>query len=101
AIFGVGRNAVPGLDHISPDDTYSKFHDGDNLPDSIQGLLEEVHEAMSRLPDGKNTVVAIDVMRGKGADGETRDYLCEINRRPLRISRYHLTHLNASVSDPQ
>ena len=74
---------------ILHDDDYGKF--GVELPDSMQQLIEQGMQALERaVPDANDSVIAIDLMRGIDANGEQRDVICEINRRPLRISRYDL-----------
>ncbi len=83
---------------ILRDDNYGKVYDPDELPDSIMGIADYVHEGLSKIEGAKDGVLAIDVMRGKGSDGEARDVVCEVNRRPMRISPFDL--MDRGNSDP-
>ena len=60
----------------------------DQLSDGVQEIVDRVHAILGDLPGSGKNVIAIDIMRGFGADGEMRDLLCEVNRRPQRISLY-------------
>lgn len=84
AIARVGGTA----EDILAADVYGPVVELDQLGDDVQRIVDRVHEILGDLPgEGKN-VIAIDIMRGVCADGETRDLLCEVNRRPQRISMY-------------
>lgn len=71
-------------------DYYGRCFSPDQLPESMYTVLETSTRKIAGLAGGKDTVIAIDLMRGVSADGQTRDYICEVNRRPLRISPYDL-----------
>jgi hypothetical protein len=58
-----------------------------------------VHEVLVSKPEEGHAVIAIDTMRGLNAEGELVDVLCEVNRRPQRISRYDLR--STKNTDPQ
>lgn len=72
------------------DDIYDKVYRPDELPESFLAISEAVHKTLKRLPGKGRNVIAIDVMRGADTSGEEIDVLCEVNRRPLRISDYDL-----------
>lgn len=84
AIARVGGTATD----ILAADVYGPVVELDQLSDGAQEIVDRVHEILGDLPGQGKNVIAIDIMRGVGADGETRDLLCEVNRRPQRISMY-------------
>ncbi len=70
-------------------DVYGRF--GLELPAGMQQLAEDTMAALTMaVPDAADSVIAIDLMRGIDQQGQLRDVVCEVNRRPLRISRHHL-----------
>lgn len=88
-IFAFGRLVAKGSDIIKNDSFDSLHFTGpDDFPDDLLGGVEQVRRALASLPDGMNTVVAADFMRGSVAGEDDRLYLCELNRRPLRNSPY-------------
>jgi hypothetical protein len=72
---------------ILKDDVYGKFIDVDTIPDSMHEIAIAVHGVLRTWPGRGENVIAIDVMRGINAAGNQVDVLCEVNRRPQRISR--------------
>jgi len=93
AIGAISR--VGGSDaNILKSDVYGGFVGPDDLPDTMHVIVDKVHEVLRAQPGKGDNVVAIDVMRGIGADGEEKDVLCEVNRRPLRISQWDLRDKN-------
>jgi hypothetical protein len=71
-------------------DFYGNVLEFDHLNMDVQRIVGTVHDILNRLPgDGRN-VIAIDTMRGVNSSGDMVDVLCEVNRRPQRISRYDL-----------
>lgn len=87
AVFGVSREEA-GVEFLK-DDYYGKFYQPEDLPAGMHHLVDEVNQAL-RPHGGDTSVIAIDLMRGINAAGEQNDYVCEVNRRPLRISKYDL-----------
>ena len=88
-IFGFGRFAAKGSLLIA-DDSFEdlKFYGPDDFPNDLIEAVGEVQEALVTLPDGHDTVVAADFMRGHQAGEDSRMFLCELNRRPYRNSPY-------------
>lgn len=87
AVGAIARVGGTAKDILAAD-VYGPVIELDQLGDGIQEIVDRVHSILGDLPgEGKN-VIAIDIMRGVGADGEIRDLLCEVNRRPQRISMY-------------
>ena len=80
------------------DDVYGEVFSMDKLPDTMVRITEKVHESLATLPGAEQGVIAIDLMRGRDHTGNVRDVLCEINRRPMRISGYDA--LKTKNSDP-
>lgn len=95
AVFGVSREEA-GVEFLK-DDYYGRFFSPHALPDGMQRIISEVNQSLSQY-GGDTSVIAIDLMRGINAAGEMKDYVCEVNRRPLRISRYDL--LAKTQADP-
>lgn len=90
AIFGFGRLAEED-DLLILDDSFEglDFHAPEKFPVDLDESIEAVKGGLAELPDGLNTIVAADFMRGYVSTPEdSRVYLCELNRRPLRNSRY-------------
>ena len=88
-IGAVGRvNAAEAV--MLQDDIYDKVYRPDELPESFLAISDSVHSTLKQLPSNGRNVIAIDVMRGVDASGEQVDVLCEVNRRPMRISDYDL-----------
>ena len=52
----------------------------------FRDVLEGAQESLLNISGTNNTVIAIDLMRGIGHEGEMQEYVLEINRRPLRNS---------------
>lgn len=71
-------------------DIYGNALDFDRLGPDVQRIVGTVHDIMLAQPGLGKNVIAIDVMRGLNASGEMVDVLCEVNRRPQRISSYDL-----------
>ncbi|MDB5168906.1 MAG: ATP-grasp domain protein [Candidatus Saccharibacteria bacterium] len=69
-------------------DAYGVFIPPEDLPEGMQRISDTVHTVLAAQPGNGENIIAIDMMRGIGADGEQVDVLCEVNRRPQRISRY-------------
>jgi hypothetical protein len=89
AIGAVARFGGDNPDMLQ-DDIYGPFIHPEDLPERTQHIVERVHQVLRwRAGEGKN-VIAIDVMRGIDPGGEQVEVLCEVNRRPLRISSYDL-----------
>lgn len=90
AVFGFARMAREGS-LLVEDDSFSNviFQDPDVFPDDVLDIVKRIRTGICTLPDGINTVVAGDIMRGTDASGQERMFLCELNRRPLRNSPYH------------
>lgn len=88
-IYGFGRLAAKNSLFIA-DDSFEdlRFHMPDDFPDDLLEAVGEVQEMLVNLPDGQNTVVAADYMRGYQAGEDSRMFLCELNRRPYRNSPY-------------
>lgn len=72
------------------DDIYDKVYRPDELPESFLAISDAVHKTLKQLPGQGRNIIAIDVMRGIDSEGEQVDVLCEVNRRPMRISDYDL-----------
>lgn len=96
-VLSIGNKAVAAIarlggtsGEILQSDVYGNFVHPDDFTPTIHGIVESVHEVMYWQPGRGNNVLAIDVMRGRGSDGEIRDALCEVNRRPQRISSWDL-----------
>lgn len=88
SIFGFGRAVKNGEWKIDGDSWENLvFHDPEQFPTDLQTAVTQVQTGLSTLPDGQNTIVAADFMRGYvGTPEDSRMYLCELNRRPLRNS---------------
>lgn len=96
-IISIGNKAVAGIARLGGsasdmlrDDYYGGFVHPDDFSPEVQQIVYGVHNMLATKPGEGNNVIAIDVMRGTDASGETRDVLCEVNRRPLRISPWDL-----------
>jgi glutathione synthase/RimK-type ligase-like ATP-grasp enzyme len=100
-VISVGAKAVGAVARLGgsegdilKDDYYGDFVDPDDLTSEQQHIVHNVHSVLSSKPGRGNNVIAIDIMRGIDASGERRDVLCEVNRRPLRISPWDLRDEN-------
>jgi hypothetical protein len=90
-VGAVGRiNQSGGIFLHGEHDVYSRVYLPEELPETMVAIAGKVHEHLKNLPGAGKSVIAIDVMRGYKADGEEIDVLCEVNRRPLRISEWNL-----------
>lgn len=89
AVFAFGR-LTSGDSLFIADDPFDnlKFYEPDIFPEDVTAALQEVTEGLSGLPDGQHTVIAADFMRGYEPGQDSRMFLCELNRRPLRNSPY-------------
>lgn len=100
-IVSIGGKAVGAIarlggseSHILKDDYYGDFVHPNELSSGAQNIVHAVHSVLSTKPGNGNNVIAIDIMRGINAAGEQRDVLCEVNRRPVRISPWDLRDTN-------
>jgi glutathione synthase/RimK-type ligase-like ATP-grasp enzyme len=75
---------------ILKDDVYGAFIDNKSLPASMHAIVDAVHTVLKHQPGHSRNTIAIDMMRGLDGKGEQVDVLCEVNRRPARISPYNL-----------
>jgi glutathione synthase/RimK-type ligase-like ATP-grasp enzyme len=96
-VISVGSVAVGAIARVGSkdkdilkDDVYGSFTDVDNLPEAMHTIVDTVHEVLHRQPGSGENIIAIDIMRGRNGSGELVDVLCEVNRRPMRVSRYSL-----------
>lgn len=71
-------------------DIYGNVFEYDRLRPGVQRIVGTIHDIMNAQPGLGRNVIAIDIMRGMNANGEMIDVLCEVNRRPQRISSYDL-----------
>jgi len=71
-------------------DSYGKICEIDEIPEGFMNIANRIHDGLVHIKGSDNSVIAIDVMRGIDSNGEVRDVLCEVNRRPVRISPYDL-----------
>lgn len=91
-VGAIGRLAPPegGKFLHGGTDLYGQVYLPEELPSAMTAIAEAVHQKLKGLPgEGKN-VIAIDMMRGLNSAGEEVDVICEVNRRPLRISEWDL-----------
>lgn len=88
AVAGIARVNQHSGHQILKDDIYGRAFSADELPKSMHSIISAVHNMTSTLPGKNKNVIAIDMMRGVNSEGEMVDVLCEVNRRPMRISRY-------------
>ncbi len=90
AIFGFART-TPDNDLTLAGDSFSgrDFRHFSDYPDGVVETLQTARKHFLSLPGSLDSVVAIDLIRGTDSTGEQRDYLLEINRRPLRNSPVH------------
>lgn len=100
-VISIGGKAIGAIarlggseSDILKDDYYGDFVGPDDLTSAQQQIVHNVHSVLSTKPGHGNNVIAIDIMRGVNAVGEQRDVLCEVNRRPLRISPWDLRDTN-------
>ena len=89
-VYACARLARASSPDILDDPKYHRFYDASVLPTGMQQVLARTQKALSLLPGAAEATYAIDLMRGKNARGEVIDYVCEINRRPYRISSLDL-----------
>lgn len=54
----------------------------------FQSILAQAQHALTGLESSDKAILAVDLMRGVNAAGEEREYLLEINRRPVRNSPF-------------
>ncbi|MDL2362967.1 MAG: hypothetical protein QFB86_01130 [Patescibacteria group bacterium] len=92
-IISIGSKAIGAIARINPEqndmlknDVYGAYIDPDTLPNTMKSIVDRVHEVLSKLAGSGSNVIAIDVMRGRDSSGKVVDKLCEVNRRPQRIS---------------
>ncbi|HUB93456.1 MAG TPA: hypothetical protein VMB52_03050 [Verrucomicrobiae bacterium] len=90
-VGGIARVRRPGSDErLLRNDIYGSYIASDDLPTSMSKIADRIHGEPATLPGQGRNVVAIDIMRGVDADGNEVVKLCELNRRPMRVSRYNL-----------
>ena len=94
-ILSIGSKVVGALARVNgsnkdmlQNDVYGSYVPADDLPDTMHAAADAVHTELRRLSGHGANIIAIDMMRGRGASGEQIDVICEVNRRPQRISRY-------------
>ncbi len=87
AIYGFVRSDPTG-NLTMQNETFENriFKPVEAFTSGLQEILHVVMNTLVQLPDGKNTVVAIDAIRGVNSNGEKKEYVLEVNRRPLRNS---------------
>lgn len=88
-IGAIGREGGQSTEMLSGD-MYGNIIEPDRLSPDVQRIVGTVHDVLARQAGDGHNVIAIDIMHGLNASGEMVDILCEINRRPQRISRYDL-----------
>jgi len=91
AIFGFIRDdGGKSLTLASESETFSNrtFLLPEDYTVGFQTMLKDAQSALNGLKGGDKTVLAIDLMRGINAAGDEREYVLEVNRRPLRNSPY-------------
>lgn len=88
----IGRINEKGGNHLfgEENDVYDQIYLPEELPESMLGLAQQVLAKLKELPGNGQNVVAIDVMRGVDPRGQQVDLVCEVNRRPIRISVFNL-----------
>lgn len=80
-------------------DGHGQVFEPEDVPDDVQAMASTIHGKFSTMPgEGKN-VIAIDVMYGKSKTREPEYVVCEINRRPVRISPWDLRR--SDTQDPK
>lgn len=89
AIGSIARVGGDGKDMLRHD-VWGAFIGNDDLPESMHGIVNQVHEVMATLPGDGQNVIAVDLMRGINAAGEQVDLLGEVNRRPMRVSQWDI-----------
>jgi glutathione synthase/RimK-type ligase-like ATP-grasp enzyme len=91
-VGAVGRinNAGGHLLYGEANDVYGKVYLPEELPETMLAIASKVQDEFKTLAGSGRNVIAIDLMRGFNSNGEEVDVLCEVNRRPLRISAYDL-----------
>lgn len=99
AVAGIARVNHQTDGHMLKDDIYGRAFSPDELPESMHSIISTVHDMTGKLPGENKNVIAIDMMRGINAEGEMVDVLCEVNRRPMRISRYDTRNKNNLDND--
>ena len=88
-IGAVGRINDAGGNYLHGDqnDAYGTVYLPEDLPSSMLQIVELVQQKLKNFPGDGHNVIAIDLMRGFNSQKEEVDVLCDVNRRPLRISR--------------
>lgn len=77
--------------HGHENDLYGRVYLPEELPQTMVDIADVIQNKLKALPGKGRNVIAIDLMRGFNSRGEEIDVLCEVNRRPLRISPFDLT----------
>ena len=89
AIFGFIRSDASGSLTMQNETFENRtFSPADAFKSSLHEIVLAGTDKIVTLPDGHNTVFAVDLIRGVNAEGDMREYVLEVNRRPLRNSPY-------------
>jgi glutathione synthase/RimK-type ligase-like ATP-grasp enzyme len=89
-VIGAVSRIEPRDLYMLKNDDYGNVYAPDDLPETMLKIADVVHSVLAKKPGRGKNIIAIDTMRGKNANGETVDLLCETNRRPLRICPWTL-----------
>lgn len=105
-VISIGSNAVGAVARVGGKrksilraDGYGEVFEPERLPEDIHAITGKVHEKFKGLPGQGNNVIAIDLMYGRSKGSESRYVVCEINRRPVRISPWDLRR--DDIQDPK
>ncbi|CAN5444094.1 hypothetical protein BH10PAT3_BH10PAT3_1490 [soil metagenome] len=89
AVFGFVRNDESGSMTMQGETfEHRNFLLPEDFQDGLLSVLSSSQKQFATLPHSAETIVAFDLMRGVDYTGESREFLLEVNRRPLRNSPY-------------
>ena len=71
-------------------DGHGRVFEPEELPEEVHSIVDTIHDKFQELPGSGKNVLGIDLMYGKSKGREARYVVCEINRRPVRISPWDL-----------